>query len=312
MLELPTLKALASEKGDILALAAQVLPTMLHTETDPTSRARMATRKALENVITSYAACLIEPALQSVLDFHEAMNGERGDAADAAEWDAQLDVAVDEELANVRTLNVDFFNKFAIGVRLYEPGRPHEVAKELGLMVALSPPYNLPLEDTGKLLSAVGIAKKDLEGLATMAGAPAGAVQPPGVAEIPPATQAPPPPPTQAPPPPPTQAPPPPPTQAPPPPAAETDVVMPPVLDIQPPPGPADIAKAYALMYQAAGPDANDMAHRLGISRNTFVNWCTGKSQPKCTLDQARFLHAYSVKAAADLQAAADIFARVR
>ncbi len=183
-----------------------------------------------------------------------------------------------------------------------------EVTKTLATFIGATEPYTAPMTDIGKLLSKVGIVKADFENLAALlpaADAPQAPTAPPPDSPVvvtlapPPSVLAPPVPATAV--------------LAPPsPPAVETEEQMPDAVDTRPPPGMAEIAQAYSLMYQAAGPDANKMAERLGCSRNTFVNWCTGKTPPKCTAANARFLAAYCVKAAADLNAAYEIFSRVR
>lgn len=319
--ELPPLKSLVTDKPEILGLAAKVLPTMHHTETDPIVRARMAAWKGMQSIIARNLQHLIEPVLQDALNVHELMNDERTDAIDPAVWDAKLDATVLAALGVVREKNVEGFDKFALGVRLDEPGRVTEVAATLAQFVARTEPYDKPLTDIGKQLSAVGIVAADIKNLSALVttGADGKAVNTANAGPIL-AAQAPPVPwdgqsalPTPS-----TALPPAtlpslvagtaaPPAAAPP--AAEEVINPDPMATL--PPTPAELAKAMSLMYEAAGADATQMAKTLGVSRNTFVNYCTGKSPPKITPPNAAYLASYCNRCAADMVEAAGIFARV-
>lgn len=287
-LQLPSLNELCPDKGSILALAAQALPTLLHTEaTTSAQRAKIAAFRSYQEHVTTGLHGVLRDAIQQAVELHELMEGERADADDPAAWDAAIDAAVAESLSNIAELAPDGFKQVAQGVRFDEPGRPDDVAKDLAAIVARCEPYHAHMEDHGKLLARIGIVAADLEGLAALGGDGTPTPPPPPVA--PPVVAA-----------------------APPPPAETNEEINPNPVDMRPPPAVTEIAKAYALMYQAAGLDAADMAKRLGVSRNTFVNYCTGKTSPKCPVPSAQYLQAYCVKAAADLTEAADIFSRVR
>lgn len=290
-LQLPSLNELCPDKGSVLSLAAQVLPTLLHTEaTTSLQRAKIAAFRAYQDQVITGLRGTIRDAIQQTIEMHELMEGERAETDDPAAWDAAVDVAVAAELAGIAAMAPDGFKQVAQGVRFDEPGRADDVAKDLAGIVAHCEPYHAHMEDHGKLLARIGIVAADLEGLAALGGsAPAAVAPPPPPPAAPPVVAAPPPPPAEI-----------------------TEEINPNPADMRPPPSMTEIAKAYSLMYQAAGPDAGDMAKRLGVSRNTFTNYCTGKTSPKCPVPSAQYLHAYCVKAAADLTEAADIFSRVR
>lgn len=291
-IELPPLKDLATDKPAILARAAQALPGVHSAAREPLARARIAAFRALEEHVTRNLTHLIEPELQSALDNHELIEGERGEADDVATWDAALDAAVLGALAPISAINVEGFRKFALGVRLDEVGRVHDVAETLAGFAAHAPEYSKPLEDAGKLLAVVGIVAADLKALAALVpDEPTGGAQPAAAAAPAPTPIA----------------------AAPPPPGPiETIEHVGEAIDRRPPPSLDELKQAYALMYQAAGPDAAEMAIRLRVSRNTFVNWCRGTTPPKCSAKDAQFLQTYCDKAAGDLRVAAEIFARVR
>lgn len=306
--EIPTLADLIPDKGPVLALAAQVAPSLPVREADPATRARVAAWRAYQSFVTKGLAEEIERTLAEVLQLHELMDGERADAEPAA-WDAALDARVAETLYLVRNVNPDGFDKFALGVRLDQPDRGRDVAETLASFIAATPPFDRATTDWGKTLAAVGIVKADLDGLAALTGpeAPPEASPAPPPVTTPAAAPSPPTPSLAAPP------------GAvdltgtpPPPPEGDETVENPDPTDMRPPPSQAEVCKAFALMFQAAAPDAAEMASRLGISRNTFVNWCTGRTRAQANGESARFLRACCEKAAGDMAAAAEIFSRVR
>lgn len=306
MFELPAPKDLLPEKAPIITLAAKVLPAMHHSETNPDARARMALWKAYQEIARTNLAQLIAPVIEEAITLHETMEGDREDADDAAAWDAALDDSVHTQLQQVADKNPEGFAKFAMGVGLHEIGRAHEVADTLAGFVVRTEPYERPLTDHGKALSAVGIVKADITNIAKLveAVAPVANAAPVLVpSDAAPAVVAPTPldvaPPVMN--------------------AAVGVVVVPasvegvtPAVGIKPPPNEAEIRQAYSLMYQASGPDAAEMAKRLGCSRGTFINWCTGKNTPKCTTEHAAILKAHCLRAVADMTTALDIFERVR
>lgn len=303
---LPSVADLVPDKGPVLALAAKLLPTVEMAKQPAATdlrleRAKRAAYRAYHETVRTGLFGGIRDTLQRVVDLQEVMDSAREDADDATAWDAALDTSVANELQSVRAIAAEAFDSFAQSVAMHEVGRVDEAADHLAGLVANAAPYHFADADYGKALSAAGIVADDLQGLAVlvsdeMLNSPASLTVAPHIFETEGAEGAG--------------------LHVVEPPVVEPPVVVtepePPTVDMRPPPNGAEIAKAYRLMYEAAGVDSATVATELGVSRNTLLNWCTGKAKPKCTAEQGRYLQTICEKMATDMQAAAATFSRIR
>lgn len=224
---------------------------------------------------------LIHDALNEAVEMHEMLHGERDAGwsdADKLSWDLELSNSILNELTVLREFaGHERVSALIVDVRLHDPDLRDEAAGELARLFANG--HAPETQNAGKWLASIGIAI----GTETVQqpGAPVAAPNP--VAFVaPPLVDAPP----------------------------VSAAAIPPAPTAKP--GKEAIARGYKLIYEDAAMVVDDMAKELGISRQTLLNWFTGRTQAKCTAAQGAFLRACCDKWVAALQEAATIFAAVR
>lgn len=290
------------EKAGTLAVAAQILAAT--PGTDPKAAAVSAALATVHAISIRTFLPLLDQAVMTT-------NMMATSAPGSPEFNAAMNANVGNALDSIREkLGVDVFNAIASDVKMEEAGRTYDVAKALAdALVAAATPTEA---GRGKWLSAVGIVKKDLDGLVKdVAVNPAGAT-----AAAPPTTSVPPPPPPPAT----TSAP---PAGTPmsdaellaamglaPAPAAETAPASTPAKGGRKPKSTeaaaaqGDLALAWKSYGDSIDLDTVKFAENFGIGRATLLNWMNGKTKPKLDKEHGK-KHIQTVLADVALRAAA-------
>ena len=169
MLRLPEISDLSIDHAAVLALAADALPLMLTSETDPAVRARVIARRAFTEHLTTALARLIETQITDIYASHEIISEPRADIDPDYQdvWDEALSFSIEQNLHEIReAIGHDTFEQLAgSDVGYHEIGRLSEIAAEIAKVLA--PRYcNAP---DGKFLSSVGIGGRDLKALVELA-----------------------------------------------------------------------------------------------------------------------------------------------
>jgi hypothetical protein len=309
--ELPLHSSLAAQKQEVLATAAQLVLAPSEANT-PEGIARHAAVDAVQIHWSRRVKRAIEECLDQSVENYIMIEGEFDEAADALEWHGGLETAALNGLACTTLMPLfGAMRELLVDSDLFEAGRRGEVAQEMAALIVES---SLPqAKDTGKWLSAVGIAKAELEWLAAQTKtAVAGAVQqwreevaclPPGTTPSSPPAVAPAafltPPATTA--------------------TGQTDVqateedLQVPAPGTGPAPDAAAISHAYQLIYEPSSANPDSLATALGVSRSTMMNWLSGRTaKAKCNVEQARALLANVEARIACLHEASVVFAAIR
>jgi hypothetical protein len=282
--KLPDAASLVPEKASTLQRAAELLPTLFHTNKDATFRAKLALVKVLQDQVATELSKQIEARIQEVYAAYEIINGDRSDLEPRAQgvWDEQLGWAIEADLKDVQYLVGDdsWENLASSDVRYHEIGRFADVARDLAPIVARTY-VDVAEKDYGKLLARFGIVKADIDALAKIAASTPVPAEPPPEPEPVVKTHAP---------------------EAPP---AEQAVPG-------PVPNKRELMTAFKLYYDNAGPSAEQMAKKLDVSRGTFMNYATGRTSPKISPQQATLILEDIDRRMEGLRKARAVFERVR
>jgi hypothetical protein len=265
----------------------------------------LAVKTILSRVaVTELAKALVadvETALCSALETQDMLSGPHDGTTD---WVSELQDHVAGALGEAFVSKIANFSGWYGGAQLWQPDRTLSAAIELANAYAQT--FQPAPMHAGKFLSSIGIVDSDIQTLEKLprntGNAPAST--PPAAVAPPPASAAVAPPPVADPWPLVSNAP------------DAIAVAPPPASAVVPPPQGApdkdDINKAWQLWYDNGGPGLDLIADKLGVSRGTLYNWCTGKTQSKCTPQQAAVTRADIDRRITGLMSAAAIFGAVK
>jgi hypothetical protein len=285
MPQLPTIDALNIDKAAVIALAADALPLMLSSETDPVARARLIARRAFAEHLTGALARLIETQITDIYQAHTIVSEPRDEVDPDYQdvWDEALSFALEQNLHEIRELiGHDIFEELAgSGVGYHEIGRLSEIAAEIAKVLA--PHYcNVSGKSDAKFLSEIGIVKSDLKALVDLAkktpaanGEQAEAAEGEIIDD------------------------------------EEAEVENDPVVHAGAPTK-DELSVAFKAWAEASGPDFKDFATRLDISHSTVRNYAIGKTNPKLDETQAKVLMQDCDDCIGKLERARAVFRRVR
>lgn len=291
----PDAGALSVNTAQILDDARSIMAAAGITET--TENLKLACTTVVGQTYQSMLHDEIARVLEGALIDHISDQGEYEDSFDIDEWNESLNDNIRGALGEIESaVGLEAFQDKAFNVGLHEPERPLEVAGELA---ALATPLKMPApKDAGKFLSKIGIAVGAAAAVEVLADTPAGLV-PLSDAELaarinPPVVEA----------------------------GSVTTYVSaqptePGVTFAVPPPPPgkpdkAAVSAAMQQAYAASVLNIEELGAKLGYSRQTLMNYVTGRTQPKLTHKQAQELRGYLDTRIAEMQEAAAVFAAYR